>query len=114
MEIPRFARDDRYVFEAQRERSGEPQTHHSLFNLNTAAAHRFFPSNFTPKVLSSRNSDKPELAKVGGMRDLLLAAGTYIKKMCIKISFLKEGWPGRLIIWYLQYLFPGRGGWLAT
>jgi len=44
------------------------------------------------------------------MRDLLLAAGTFIKKMCIKISLLKEGWPEYYDNQCIAKIDPGRGG----
>ena len=51
----------------------------------TFAARRFFPSHFTQKLTVIPNPTNRSLRRFGGMRDLLLKAGTYIKKMCIKI-----------------------------
>jgi hypothetical protein len=72
MEIPPFGRDDRYLVDTQRERSGEPQRCHFTIYPEYCCGSPLLSLKFYPKVLSSLIPTNRSLRRFGGMRDLLL------------------------------------------
>jgi hypothetical protein len=57
-------RDDRYLVETQRERSGEPQRYHFSIYPECCCGSPLLSLKFYPKIPVIPNSDKSELAEI--------------------------------------------------